>query len=371
MAIRVRYIAAVVCLLILTTSTARASESVTVAWDPSPDKAVTGYRVYYGTAPFDYRTVVDVGPATSYTTPVLPVGTYYMAVRAYAADGLSSGFSNELTVVVQPVTITPRERARTDFNLDGRADLLWRNRSTGELAVWALDGSSLRVEAGLSHSMPDVNWEVAGVGDFNSDASPDLLWHHKTLGFVAVWYMSGLSNFGVVSLSTPRVADTAWKIAGVGDVSGDGKPDIVWQHDTGPVALWRMDGVTNLLGSALMGDPAMAYDSRWRVVSVSDMNGDGQVDLLWQHTNGQLSTWLMYAGNVYGVQSLNPLSEPDTAWRVVGTIDANADGKTDIVWQHTDGRVRLWLMDGLSRTSSVDISGGSLGGVNWRIVGPR
>jgi len=34
---------------------------VTLAWDPSPEPAVTGYRVYYGTSSYYYTAVVDVG----------------------------------------------------------------------------------------------------------------------------------------------------------------------------------------------------------------------------------------------------------------------------------------------------------------------
>jgi hypothetical protein len=37
----------------------------------------------------------------------------------------------------------------------------------------------------------------------------------------------------------------AWQIAGVGDLDGDGKADLIWRHSqTGDVSAWLMDGAT-------------------------------------------------------------------------------------------------------------------------------
>lgn len=39
----------------------RASEDVTLAWDPSPDGEVVGYRIHYGTAIGEYSETIEVG----------------------------------------------------------------------------------------------------------------------------------------------------------------------------------------------------------------------------------------------------------------------------------------------------------------------
>ena len=36
----------------------------------------------------------------------------------------------------------------------------------------------------------------------------------------------------------------------------------------------------------------------------------------------------------------------DTQWKIVGTSDFNADGRTDLLWQHDQGWVAIWFMDG-------------------------
>ena len=39
----------------------------------------------------------------------------------------------------------------------------------------------------------DTRWQLVRVADFNNDGKPDLLWHHQTSGDLYVWYMNGLT----------------------------------------------------------------------------------------------------------------------------------------------------------------------------------
>ena len=80
---------------------ALAGQSVSLAWDSSPDTNVTGYVVYSGNASGTYSSRVDVGTNTSTTVASLAEGsTYYFVVTAYNADGIESGPSNEVDFIV-------------------------------------------------------------------------------------------------------------------------------------------------------------------------------------------------------------------------------------------------------------------------------
>jgi len=73
-----------------------ATQSVTLAWDPSPDTNVVGYRVYYGVVSRTYTNVVNVGNATNVTINGLVEGTtYYFAATAYNSLGMESDYSAE------------------------------------------------------------------------------------------------------------------------------------------------------------------------------------------------------------------------------------------------------------------------------------
>ncbi|MEI2782781.1 MAG: PKD domain-containing protein [Candidatus Competibacter sp.] len=92
--------------LILASPGARAG-TVNLAWNASSG-SVAGYRVYYGQTSGSYTSTAPTAPSliggTSYTTPDLPAGTYYFAVKAFDSAGNSSGYSNE---VVKAITAAP------------------------------------------------------------------------------------------------------------------------------------------------------------------------------------------------------------------------------------------------------------------------
>jgi hypothetical protein len=76
---------------------AAAAAEVKLAWDPSPDAGVTGYRVYWGYQSRNYSGSFDVGNVTTATVGSLGDGTtYYFAVTACASPNLESDYSNEV-----------------------------------------------------------------------------------------------------------------------------------------------------------------------------------------------------------------------------------------------------------------------------------
>lgn len=58
--------------------------TLTVAWDPSPDPTVMGYRVYVGTTSGAYTEIYDVGNVTTFSYNAAEGTTYYFTVAAYA-----------------------------------------------------------------------------------------------------------------------------------------------------------------------------------------------------------------------------------------------------------------------------------------------
>ena len=54
----------------------------------------------------------------------------------------------------------------TDFNGDGKADILWYSPSTGQTSAWLMNGSS---PASYAVLLADPNWKVIGTPDLNGD----------------------------------------------------------------------------------------------------------------------------------------------------------------------------------------------------------
>ena len=117
-------------------------------------------------------------------------------------------------------------------------------------------------------------------------------------------------------------------------------------------------------------NPDHPGDSHWRVVGAADLTFTGNTDLIFQHTDGTLAAWYMDGTNLVRAALLNPAVPAEDGWRVAGTLDLNKDGKTDLLFQHDDGRVAVWLMDGINLTSG-QLLNPAYPGDGWRIVGPR
>jgi hypothetical protein len=194
---------------------------------------------------------------------------------------------------------------------------------------------------------PSKSWKVKGADDVNGDRKADILFQHED-GTAAVWLMNGLVRLGGETLAPNN--GPGWKLAneGVGfaaprgDFDGDGKADILWQHDDGTAAVWTVDGVTRIGGDPVSPNPGPA----WHVIGSGDFNGDGKADILWQGDSGQAAVWLMDGARRIAGEGVGP--NPGPAWRVRAAGDFDGDGKADILWQNENGQVGIWIMDGLS-----------------------
>ena len=90
------------------------------------------------------------------------------------------------------------------------------------------------------------------------------------------------------------------------DVDGDGQTDLVLQSDAGMLGAWMFDGATLRYGLTLT--PGQAGDPNWQIRAVGDLNHDGHPDLIWQYApTGQVAFWLMNGTNAIG--SMGPAVE--------------------------------------------------------------
>lgn len=343
------------------TVSAQAYNSVTLAWDANTEPDIAGYIVYWGTSSRNYDRQVDVGNVTQHTvTGLQDLQTYYFAVRAYNTDALQSAYSAEVSRVIP---------ANPDRIRGARSRLFWRHNVSGAVASWHMDGNQ-QISGGPVGSgvIADLEWQVVGSGDFNADGYTDLVWHHNTQGYVSVWLLAGDTMLGGVMLTPGRVADTNWRIAAVADFNQDGRPDIIWQHRTeGRVSVWIMNGTSLVDGHLLV--PDTIADGRWKIIGAGDYDQDGHTDLFWRHdVTGQVSVWKMNRSTMVGGTSLTPNGVPDTDWKIVAMTDFNGDNRPDLVWQHENGAIATWILNGATMTAGKPILP-STAPAAWRIVG--
>ena len=233
---------------------------------------------------------------------------------------------------VAAVPLQPKGRRAIDFNADSKGDLVWRNASSGSVALWLMNGLATLDAA---QYLGDPTYSVTHTGDLDGGRKTDLIWRNS-VGSTAAWLMNGTMPVA----SSVLFADPYWAVQLVADFNGDGKEDLLWRNAVnGQVAIWLMDGLTSPSAAVIFSDP------NWTVTHVGDFNGDRKADLVWRNsTTGDTAIWLMDGT----APASSAIIFKDPAWTVSNTGDFNGDGKMDLVWKSTAGSAAVWLMDGVT-----------------------
>jgi hypothetical protein len=213
-----------------------------------------------------------------------------------------------------------------DFDGDGRDDIVWRNSQTGQNSIWrAGNAANLLPTTGVTN----VAWQIVGVGDFNKDGKADLVWRNKSTGDNSIW----TTPTATVTPMT-KVPDQRWQVAGIGDFNNDGASDVLWRNSaTGQNRLWSAGNSAVLLP---VGDAPVAF----KVGAVGDFDGDGRADILWRHSGtGQNIVW--NGGNVAQNRVLTTVAQQ--SFKIVAVGDYDGNGKADLLWRNSANGVNtIW-----------------------------
>jgi hypothetical protein len=92
-----------------TTPTSSSANTVTLSWQPPTENTngtslsnLSGYRIYYGESPGNYTTSIEVANpgVTTYVVENLRAGQYYFSMTSYTSSGAESGYTPEVSTIV-------------------------------------------------------------------------------------------------------------------------------------------------------------------------------------------------------------------------------------------------------------------------------
>jgi Calx-beta domain/FG-GAP-like repeat len=124
-------------------------------------------------------------------------------------------------IATLPGTGTIRVVAAADVNVDGDDELVLYNSATGQITAWDVVGNAVSstITYPETQSTTQAYSLVSTRTDFNDDGKPDLLWHNPTpTGVFSVWFMNGTTRTGVGQFLPFTATDPVWKVVGSANV---------------------------------------------------------------------------------------------------------------------------------------------------------
>jgi Ca2+-binding RTX toxin-like protein len=196
----------------------------------------------------------------------------------------TGGFTNNGDNSFVSAPSTTKVVGVADFNGDGRADILWRMADGTIFNFLGTANGGFTNNGGNSAVTVSTAYEVAGTGDFNGDGRADILWRNSSTGVIFNFLGTASGGFSNNGDNSYVAAGTGAAVTGVGDFNGDGRSDILWRTTTGTIF--------NFLGTAAGGyannggNSSVQVSTGYSVASVADFNGDGHSDILWTDASG-------------------------------------------------------------------------------------
>lgn len=214
-----------------------------------------------------------------------------------------------------------------DLTGDGTADLAGVDRATGKL--WLYPGPKLA--ASDRRLIGTGGWngmtELTGIGDLTGDGKPDLIAAQKSDG--TLWLYPGGTN----ALGTRiKIGTGGWNgmkdLTGIGDLTGDGRPDLIGARKSDGT-LWLYPGASKALGSRIkIGNSG--WNGMNKLVGVRDITGDGKPDMIAVRISD--GTLWVYPG---ASKALGTRKELGSGWGGIRSLtytgDITGDGVPDLI----------------------------------------
>lgn len=322
------------------------SFSVTVGADQAPGV----YKLAQSSAAFTSDITIGngsigVGESLSYN------GVQY----TLSQDG---NYSLSLSAVV----VVPSGIVKNDYNGDGRTDLCVMRRANMPDAngvykdqklfiATFLDANGQHTDSYRRAADNFAGWESLGIGDITGDGKTDVLWRWKDTGELYAWCSeSDIGDNGndyiynTVDNNTLWMTDD-WHYIGTGDVNGDGETEMLFQHlGTTDIAASRWVAALTLKVDDYNGSRKMQLEmgangklteiawvsEDYTFAGTGDVNADGKDDILWKNASGNL---VYTDSSQIGTSVRTEITSIESGWDFAGIGDFNGDGYDDVLLQ--------------------------------------
>ena len=222
------------------------------------------------------------------------------------------------------VGANPLDVKLSDFDGDGRLDIVTANTSTNDISV--LMGQAGGSFAPETRYATGISPQGIGVGDLDGDGRLDLAVLNTGSRTVAI--LLGLAGGGFSLLATYPTPTVPGNTVAIADVNGDGKLDvaIASRISTTPGTIGKVSVYLGLGGGALSARTDYSAGVGTTSVAIGDLNGDGILDLA--AAGDYLEVLLGLPGGTFGPNTEYSAFRP----RRVQIGDLDGDNRPDLAF---------------------------------------
>ncbi len=241
-----------------------------------------------------------------------------------------------------------------DATGDGFPDILVRD-ATGALWIYPHNGATSQ-NPYTSRTAAGTGWPVGQallLADATGDGRPDLI--ARTGDALAIHPHSGAAS-GALWSGPPIAAGAGWDFANsmiAGDVTGDGRPELLARVHHGDLWVYPNDGETPWSDRFSAGN-RWTYEDQ---LLLGDVTGDGQVDVVARDPKAVNGTLWIYPGD--GAADADPWTATrtfaGTGWNLATAMalgDLTGDGRPDLLIKDRGGELWVYPHDGTTGTAN-------------------
>ncbi|MBA4149751.1 MAG: VCBS repeat-containing protein [Verrucomicrobia bacterium] len=304
--------------------------------------------------PYSYQRI----NVTNALVSLSPEETLHLTFSNFTSGIYSLTNTNNNAIYEGLFTLSPR---RGDLTADGHPYLIWQNAGGEVRLSYTLGAYSTNIIVQTNTAA-----RLIGFNDFTRDGNLESVYFYRTPRVLV-----GFTDSTNFAFRGGAKINSDWRIVSTEDISGDRHPDILFQNHDGRLAYWQIGPATNYFSRADTVRDGRPAHTNWIAVAVADMDGDRQQDIvLWNRLTGQAAVWLFMNGDFVRAEMLCGGDKPGIRWRLKAVADMNHDGHNDLLWQHFNGNVRIWYLNGLQKIAEENITDPAPDPA-WILTGPK
>jgi hypothetical protein len=240
-----------------------------------------------------------------------------------------------------------------DLDHDGHPEIVIGTESApGRIYVFRYDGSPYLEGSALFAQTESTIWASPCLADLDDDGSLEIIvcdLTHRVDGVMMggnlyIWRSDGSPYFPGSDGIAASVGAPVWSSPAVGDVDGDGVPEMVAVDTWGRISVWNNDATPCTGAKAVIANTGL---NTWSSPALADFDGDGTLEIVAGFGQGVGKLVLVrYNGAPYSGDNVIFEWGRSLGYSAPAVADIDADGSLEIVTCSEDGFVLGLESDG-------------------------